>query len=446
MVGELMADMELGVTGLKRSRGSRGLIQEEFLTQLKGTRAIKIYKEMASNDPIIGAILFAVEMLIRNVEWRVEPADSEQDIAAQEVAEFVENVIDDMEHTWADFIAEALSMLTFGYSIHEVVYKRREDGMVGWLKLPIRSQDSLLEWLFDDAGGIDAFVQRSPVDGSKRTIPKEKMLHFRTTTHKNNPEGKSALRNAYRPWFFKKRIEEIEGIGIERDLAGLPVALVPPQLMAENAGAEEKATLAAIKNLIINIRRDEQEGVIFPNAYDANNNKMYELTLLTTGGKRQFDTTAIINRYDQRITMTVLADFIMLGHEKVGSFALSSDKTSMFATAIGAWLKGIAAIVNGDALPPLMSLNGIPKELQPTVTPGDLEKVDIERFTEAVSKMVLSGVIIPTEGLEEKVKGVLDIPLEDGLDEDRFDVEPEEDKDDLDVNPKPDEEDELDTP
>ncbi|MCK5604552.1 hypothetical protein KAR91_21870 [Candidatus Pacearchaeota archaeon] len=433
-------NLEIGVTGLKRSGGR---IYEEFLTQLKGTRAIKIYKEMSNNDPVIGAILFAVEMLIRNVEWRVEPNESDNDIAAQEAAEFVDNVMNDMAHTWADFIAEALSMLTFGYSIHEVVYKRREDGMIGWSKLPIRSQDSLWEWKFDDAGNVIAFVQQSPVDGSRRTIPAEKMLHFRTTTHKNNPEGKSALRNAYRPWFFKKRIEEIEGIGIERDLAGLPVAYVPPAIMAEDAGTEEKATLNAIRNLIINIRRDEQEGVVFPLSYDANGNKQYELTLLTTGGKRQFDTSQIVNRYDQRITMTVLADFILLGHEKVGSFALSSDKTSMFATAIGAWLKGLAAIVNNDAIPSLMTLNGIPRELQPKVVPGDLEKEDIEKFIEAVNKMVLSGVLIPTEGLETKVKEMLDIPAEEGLDENRFDVEPEE-EDDLDMGNMGEEGDDLD--
>jgi hypothetical protein len=34
---------------------------------------------------------------------------------------------------------------------------------------------------------------------------------------------------------MKTRIENIEGIGIERDLAGLPVAWVPPDYMAPEA-------------------------------------------------------------------------------------------------------------------------------------------------------------------------------------------------------------------
>ena len=59
---------------------------------------------------------------------------------------------------------------------------------------------------------------------------------------------------------------------------------------------------------------------------------------MSTGGRRQFDTNAIIERYDTRMAMTVLADFIFLGHQSVGSFALSSDKTELFSMAIGAYL------------------------------------------------------------------------------------------------------------
>ena len=43
-----------------------------------------------------------------------------------------------------------------------------------------------------------------------------------------------------------------------------------------------------------------------------------------------FDTNAIINRYNSQIAMTVLADFLTIGHEGGGSFALSSNKYSMF--------------------------------------------------------------------------------------------------------------------
>lgn len=48
---------ELGVTGLKYSEGT---VQEEFLPQLAGNKATKVYREMMDNSPVVGAILFAV--------------------------------------------------------------------------------------------------------------------------------------------------------------------------------------------------------------------------------------------------------------------------------------------------------------------------------------------------------------------------------------------------
>jgi hypothetical protein len=59
---------ELGDTGLKTSGG---LIQEEFIPALKGSKAIKVYREMRDNDATVGAIMFAIEMLMRQVEWKV---------------------------------------------------------------------------------------------------------------------------------------------------------------------------------------------------------------------------------------------------------------------------------------------------------------------------------------------------------------------------------------
>ena len=60
-----------GVSGLRRYGP---YIYEEFLPELRWPQAGKIYQEMSDNDAVIGAILYLAEMLIRGVEWRVEPA------------------------------------------------------------------------------------------------------------------------------------------------------------------------------------------------------------------------------------------------------------------------------------------------------------------------------------------------------------------------------------
>ncbi len=184
--------------------------------------------------------------------------------------------------------------------------------------------------------------QLDPSGAGLVTIPIEKALLFRTTTAKASPEGRSLLRNAVRPWWFKRRIEEFEAIGIERDLAGLPVAYVPPDYLSSNATQAEKQVLAAIQQIVTSIKRNEQEGVVFPAMFDADGHRVMDLQLLSSGGSRQFDTDRIITRYDQRIAMTVLSDFLLLGHDRVGSFALGSSKIDLWTSAVESIARSIA--------------------------------------------------------------------------------------------------------
>ncbi len=93
--------LEVGLTGLRRSAGH---IQEEFLPQLAGYRAHQMYREMRDNDPVIGAILFAIDRLIRQVSWRVEARSPKQ--ADQDAAHFLETCMHDMSMSWEDLISE----------------------------------------------------------------------------------------------------------------------------------------------------------------------------------------------------------------------------------------------------------------------------------------------------------------------------------------------------
>ena len=416
--------MEIGSSGLHQYGGE---IQQDFLRQLRGKQAYANYREMADNDPVVGSMLHAIEMLIRAVDWTVEPADNEDERAIAE-AEFVSTCMSDMSTSWADTLAAILGFLVYGYSYHEIVYKRRQgftkdgrtrskfsDGRIGWRKLPTRAQDTIDRWDLDETGGIKGAYQNDPNSRKKGVVylPIEKCLLFRTTSKLNNPQGRSVLRNAFIPWYYKRRIQEIEAIGIERDLAGLPVALVPPQLLSNAATSEERAALDAIKQIVRNVKRDEQEGIVFPLAYDPETgNPAYDLKLLSTGGRRQFDTDAIIARYDQRIAMTVLADFLLLGHEKVGTQALSVSKVDLFIRSLDAFLSEIAEVMNQHAIPRLMRLNGVDEALSPSLTWSTPKSVDLGSIGSFITSLAQAGApLFPDENLEGYLRGVAGLPV-----------------------------------
>lgn len=417
---------EMGRIGQLRSgtRGYGSIFFEEFLPELRGVKGAQVYTEMADNDATVGAILYAIEMLMRQCEFHVEPAgDSAKD---KEAAEFVESCMNDMERTWADTLSEILSFMTYGWSYHEIVYKRRvgktsspitnskyDDGLIGWRKLPIRAQDTLEGWEYKD--GTDDLIgmtQIAPPDFERVTIPIEKALHFRTRSRKDNPEGRSILRTAYRAYYFKKRLEEIEGYGMERDLAGFPVLYSPADMNVWDQEDEEMVEyLARAEYIVSSIRRDAREGLVLPGGYEQGTG--WKLELVSSGSRRQFDTNAIIDRYDKRIATSVLADFVMLGQAAVGSFALADSKTKIFALAIGTYLDVICEVFNNQAIPRLIDLNGEHfKGITdyPQMVHGDIDEPDLQQFAEFLTAMVGSGLIVPDEAIEEEVRRIGHLP------------------------------------
>jgi len=410
----------LGDTGLRQYGG---YIAEEFLKELRGLNGAKTYREMQDNDPIVGAVLYATTMLIRQAKWNFQACDDS--IEAEDAKTFAEEVFNDMSVPFSTVIEEACTMFTYGYAPMEIIWKKRggpdatdganrsayNDGKIGIRNIALRAQNTIVKWSIDSLdGSIDGMWQQ-PIARPMVMIPIEKLLLFRTTDERNNPEGRSILRTAYRPWYFKKRIEEIEGIGVERDLAGLPVAYIPGAYFDPSADALQKQTLAAWKRLITQVRRDQQEGILLPSDRDSHGQLMFDIKLLSTGGSRTFDTTKIIDRYNRSIATSVLADFIFLGQQSVGSFALSSDKTALFATAVGAFTQKIADTFNRHLLPRLWKLNGMELEYMPKLVPADLEKPNLAELGDYLGKLTGAGAqLFPDRDLENHLRDIAGLP------------------------------------
>ena len=401
---------EIGTSGLRQYGG---FVVEEWLRSLSGRKAAWAFREIADNSPVVGAILFAIEWLARQVETRVEPGND------TDAAEFVESCLDDMSHSWPDFVSEALSVITYGWSWHEIVYKKRQgpqapralnldqrtgtlaadteeddsqvagsrykDGRIGWRKLPVRAQETLLRWHFDGYSGLAAMEQ---IDwhGGEHVMPIEKALLFRARPRRSNPEGFSCLRNAFVPYYRLKNIEQIEAIGIERDLAGIPT-LEPPEGVDLNL-PQNAALLKAAQELVTSIRRDEYEGVVYPSAG-------WVLKLIASAGTRQINTDPVVRRYEQRIATSMLADFILIGQDAVGSFAMVDVKSDLFSMALDGILGLIADVMNRHAIPRLLRMNGMDITEPPEIRFSSAGRIDPQKVGDFLQSISLAGARIP---------------------------------------------------
>lgn len=385
--------MKLGPIGKSGINWSSGYIYEEFLSELQDSNGIKTYREMSDNDDVVGAILFAVKHILGSVKWTVRTYDGKVDENNEDVIFLRQNMLG-MTHSWHDFITEVLSMLIYGWALFEPVYTLR-DGRRCWKSISLRAQGSYDHWEMDDKTGKIYGMWQNPAPNYEFIyLPLAKCILFRTELASDNPMGRSILRNAYRAWYFKKNLEEVEAIGIERDLTGLPYAQPPEGFDINSDGAEEQNAITYTKKLLSNMRRDEQDGVFIPPGW--------EVGLMASPGARQFDTTPVINRYSKGIALTVLAQFIMLGMERTGSYALAGEFTEMFYNCIEGWVNKIADTINRYAVKRLFALNGRVGNDLPIVThvPSSIRRYKLKDLSTFVKDLTGVGMLDTDEDLK----------------------------------------------
>lgn len=393
-----VAMKELGVGGVNTTnKGS--FLQDEFLPELRGRRAIRKFREMADNDPTIGAALHAMKQTLRNN--RLEVIAASEDEAAVELKDFVVSVLDDMDHSIEDFIAEVLSFLEYGWSWFEVVYKRRDgikarnrkhkskhnDGRIGIRKLAPRAQWTTETFIVSDEGDIHGMVQQGVLGRGRIFLPSEKSLHFRTTTVNNEPAGRSVLRNAYVPYTYLNSLQRVEAIGIERELTGMPVGRIPAEFLVPSATDDQKKLKAQMEKILRDVRFNEQGYLLLPSDpyTDADgkhsNIRRLDIELIASQGSRAIDTRPVIQGYQTDIARTVLAEFLMLGTGAQGSFALSKSKTDLFLLALEGYMGTIVSTLNKQLLPRLWELNGFDFELMPKIVAGDVAPHDLRELS-----------------------------------------------------------------
>jgi len=418
--------LERGTSGLRRAGG---YVREDLLVELTGQRGVQKYKEMRDNSAVVGACLFAIEMLMRNVRWTVRPVDTSAD--AQRYADLLHGMLfDDLDMPWSLLLSEILSFLPFGWAYFELVFKRRQglfppplpdgtpalpskynDGYIGLGKIAPRSQDTLLRWEFGPTGDLLGMHQLDPWMGRQAYIPYEKAALFRPTSYKNSPEGRSILRTAYRAWYMITHIENTEGISIDRDGTGLPLIGTPPQWWPPLAGPGEVAQLEMVKRIGRNVRQDEQACIVYPLIYDAAGNQLVKFELLASPGAKAIDTNEIIQRYELRITQSMLCDLLFLGHEDVGSFALASSKSTTQSMSLGGYLTAIKDEFNRRLVPLIWRLNAFPPKYMGSLEHGDVETIDL---TELARFMLSFGRIYNMTDMENTIRTMAGLPERPG--------------------------------
>jgi len=437
-LSETEATQILGIAGDNTQNGQ--IRADEFLPELRGKRAIRKYREMRDNDSTIGAVMYATEQVLRDVDIKVMPANDTP--AAKREAEFVESIFDDMDHTLDDHISEALSSLTFGFAWFEVVYKRRNgpnnrsdksrskftDGRIGVRKIASRAPWTISKFDVDQkTGDVLGVHQEGAGFNNTSFIPTRKSLYYRTTAINNDPSGRSILRNAYTSYEYLNNLQNIEAIAVERELAGIPVARIPAEYLSTDATSAQAGFVGNLQQILRDVKFNEQGYIILPSdTYpdkdgSPTSNRLVDVELMASNGKRNIEIDPIVKRYQHDIARSVLSEFLMLGGGNTGSYALSKSKTDLFLRALESYIQAIVDVLNKQLVERLWELNGLNYDLMPTVVAGDVAPHDLREIAAFLRN--LNGANIDVSSHPEVIQDLMDIA------ELRYDQEVKEEED-----------------
>jgi hypothetical protein len=423
-LSETEAKKILGVAGDNTYNGQ--IRADEFLPELRGKKAIRKYREMRDNDSTIGAVMYATEQVLRDVDLKVMPANDSAE--AKEEAEFVKSVLDDMDHTLDDHIAESLSNLSYGFAWFEVIYKRRNgptersdkkrskytDGRMGVRKIAIRAPWTISRFDVDQqTGDVKGIYQDGSGYNNSNYIPTRKSLYYRTTTINGDPAGRSILRNAYTSYEYVNNLQSIEAIAVERELAGIPVARIPAEYLSGDATAAQSGFVNNLQSILRDVKFNEQGYIILPSdTYPdkdgaPTNQKLVDVELMSSSGSRNIDIDPIVRRYQHDIARSVLSEFLMLGGGNTGSYALSKSKTDLFLRALESYIQAIVDVLNKQLVERLWELNGLNYDMMPTIVAGDVAPHDLREIAAFLRN--LNGADINVSDHPEVIQDLMDI-------------------------------------
>lgn len=388
------------------------MIVEDYNQTLSWIEWMRKYDQMRKSDAQVFATMLACELPIRSTKRFIDAARDENDEVseeAQQVAKFVENILfNTMSITRDSLLSEILTMLPFGFSLFEKVYKL-ENGQIVLEKLASRKQSTIrrrttsegLVWVEQ----ILPYTDEDNIAEWFVDIPAEKLVLFTFRQEGDNYEGVSILRSAYKHRRYKDNLYKFDAVKHERQSVWIPV--IRP---AENAS---ELDIEKAKEIVKNIRANEEGGIVMPGPKSA----WREIEFLSMNAWSTSDLRTSINHHNREISKNILAQFLELWNTESWSRSLSEDQSDLFLLCLTSVANHICDIFNRYVIAELVDYN-FSVASYPHLKFNKLWNVDFTKLSWALSTLSTWWLLTPDENLEVRLRDVLDLPskvIEEGV-------------------------------
>lgn len=410
--------------GQPRIATSSRFIQASRLTELKMPNRLCTFDNMAADDSVWTSIDSTnVQVLIAMLggEFIEGPSGS---TVSKEAAAFLNYNIRNMKSgTWVEAINSACTDIKYGFALQNIVMGKRTSGQYKGMwcldKLSPRSQKSVYGWVWDkNFREVLGYVQKPMQRKSRQPtteqferglfandqmitqfkypyLTKEQLLWFRYNPTDNDPEGDSPLMHCYDAWMEKKLVERYEIIGVTKDLGGLLVLRVHPELIEKandpDLYPDEAAEYASLQEDAAKLHAGESSFILLSSKADDITKKYdFDIDLKgVDGGGKQYNTGDIIDQKRKSIYNVFGASHIVLGQDGGGSYSLSSSKVSINELYVNRNILFKTDVINNQLIPTILKANNIKLDWKdmPTFRHKEASSLDLDEFSKVVMRL-----------------------------------------------------------
>lgn len=420
----------LGVVGVAVHGGY--LEDFEKSAELNGTNRYKTYSEFLSNTSIIAAGVRYFLNLVAKAEITITPHEDDTDGV---LAELVEDALKKDSVTPLHRIVRRAAMYRFyGFSIQEHTWKKHDDGHWTLHDVAPRAQRTIEQWDMQADGTVLGAVQIAPQDAEPIYLPRTKIVYLVDDTLTDSPEGIGLFRHLVAPAKRLHRYEQLEGLGFDNDLRGMPVLRGPLEELRRKVKdetltpQERTAILKPITDFANGHVRGANQSLILPSetfetqddAARPSSTYKWDIELLKSDGRGSLkELAASIERINREIARVLGVEQLLLGDGK-GSYALSKDKTNSFFLVADSTLKEVIEALHDDLVTTMFQLNGWDKGLMPTIEAEAIRFQDVNVIVDALQKMAQAGAVLdPEDPAIDEVRALLGLSPAPEWDPDR---------------------------
>jgi hypothetical protein len=344
---------------------------DDYVAELQEpVRRMQTFEEMRFSDDAVHGALSAREHMIQSSNWMLQPPDDGG--GSREILEFVEDNI----YPFLDEILGKMSgAIQYGFSAIEPVYGwsdnatvrnyikggARQDSRKWGRKIFLQKianpmQRTIYTFRINQFGDLQS-VEQYAWNGFtflRNVIPPHKLVLFTYNKRGDDFWGIPPTRHAYKAWTFKKQLEALNALGIDRFGAGTPVAEAGPAWTDQD--------YIKLEQYLKHWRVSDESFLIHPAGG--------KIDLMSGDGSMTVAILDWVKYYKLCIAMTYLTQGSELGSTDSGSRALGEIMLEQAETVVQGDDEQIANIINQQIVVPLVDWNFGPQDAYPQFIPS----------------------------------------------------------------------------